>query len=226
MTEAALPYAHAPGRTVGARLAAAAGIAAAAAFFVGTAVLNVPTKATDAELVEWWSTSSHQVEALVSMVSFTTAGLLFVVLLAHLRARLAAAEGGSETLTTVVSFAGLLFVAMLFVAATARGVIAYAVKSPVAGQPLPDVDLLRYLPQFSYVVLGFCGLLSAALAITATSLLAFRTRVFGRLVAWLGILCATGLVLANALLIGVGAIPAMLLWTVAISIALWRADTR
>jgi hypothetical protein len=225
MTEAALVYAHTTGQTVGAKLAATAGIASAAAFLVGTAVLNVPTKATDAELVEWWSTSSHQFEALVSMISFTTAGLLFLVLLAHLRAKLAGAEGGSETLTTVVAFSGLLFVAMLFVAATARGVIAYAVKSPVAGEPLPDVDLLRYLPQLSYVVLGFCGLLSAALAITATSVLAFRTRVFGRLVAWLGILCAAGLVLANVLLIGVGAIPAILLWTVAISVALWRSTS-
>jgi hypothetical protein len=84
--------------------------------------------------------------------------------------------------------------------------------------------MLRYLPQISYVVLGFCGLLSAALAIAVTSLLSFRTRVFGRLVAWLGIVCALGLVFANVLLIGVGAIPAMLLWTVAVSVALWRAD--
>lgn len=224
MTEAALAYAHTAGRTAGARLAAAAGVASAVAFLVGTAVLNVPTTATDNELVQWWSESSHQFEALVSMISFTTAGLLFVVFLAHLRARLSSAEGGAGTLTTVVSFAGMLFVAMLFVAATARGVIAYAIKSPVGSEPLPGVDLLRYLPQFSYVVLGFCGLLSAALAMTATSVLAFRTRVFGRLVAWLGIVCAVGLVFANVLLIGVGAIPAMLLWTIAISIALWRAD--
>jgi hypothetical protein len=226
MTEAALAYAHTAGQTVGARFAAIAGIASAAAFLVGTAVLNVPTKATDTELVQWWSDSSHQLEALVSMISFTTAGLLFVVFLAHLRTRLAAAEGGAGTLTTVVSYAGLLFVAMLFVSATARGVIAYALKSPVADEPLPGVDMLRYLPQISYVVLGFCGLLSAALAIGVTSLLSFRTRVFGRFVAWLGIVCAVALLFANVLLIGVGAIPAMLLWTVAISVALWRADAR
>jgi hypothetical protein len=224
MTEAALAYAHTAGQTVGARLAAIAGIASAVAFLVGTAVLNVPTKATDTELVQWWSESSHQFEALVSLISFTIAGLLFVVFLAHLRMRLAAAEGGAGTLTNIVSYAGLLFVAMLFVSATARGVIAYALKSPAADQPLPGVDMLRYLPQISYVVLGFCGLLSAALAIAVTSLLSFRTRVFGRLVAWLGIVCALSLVFANVLLIGVGAIPAMLLWTVAISVALWRAD--
>jgi hypothetical protein len=78
----------------------------------------------------------------------------------------------------------------------------------------------------SYVVLGFCGLLSAALAIAVTSLLAFRTRVFGRPMAWLGVACAAALVVANVMLIGIGAIPAMLLWTVATSVAFWRGGAK
>ena len=227
MSETKQGYTRSAGADWGARLAALAGIASAATFFVGVAILDVPNKATNDELVRWWSSDSHQVEALVSMISFTLAGLLFVIFLAHLRARLLTAEGGAGTLTTVVFSAGLLFVATLFVAAAARGVVSYAVTSPAAGEPLPGVDLLRYLPQFSYVVLGFCGLLSAALAIAVTSALAFRTRVFGRLLAWLGVVCAAGLVLANIMLIGVGAIPAMLVWTVATSVAFWRgsADT-
>jgi hypothetical protein len=210
----------------GSRSAAVAGIASAVLFLVGTAILNVPTKATDAELVRWWSNNSHQLDALVSMISFTLAGLLFVVFLAHLRTRLLAAEGGTGTLTTIVFSAGLLFVATLLVAAAARGVISYAIKSPAGDQPLPSADLLRYLPQISYVLLGFGGLLSAALAIGVTSLLAFRTHVFGRVIAWLGVLCATGLVAANAALIGIGAIPAMLIWTIATSVAVGRGDTR
>ena len=208
------------------RVAALAGIASAVAFFLGVAVLDAPTKAADGELVRWWSSSSHQLAALVSMISFTLAGLLFLVFLAHLRTRLQVAEGGTGTLTTIVFSAGLLFVGTLFVAATARGVISYAVKSPAAGEPLPSVDLLRYLPQISYVILGFCGLLSAALAIAVTSLLAFRTRVFGRPLAWFGVICAAGLVIANVMLIGVGAIPAMLLWTIATSVAIWRGPAK
>ena len=90
---------------------------------------------------------------------------------------------------------------------------------------MPGVDLVRYLPQISYVALGFCGLLAAALAIAVTSLLAFRTGVFGRVHAWIGVLCAAGLVAANVVLIGVGAIPAMLLWTIATSVALWRGSS-
>lgn len=226
MSEAAPVHTRPAGGKLETRVAALAGIASAAMFLLGTAILNVPTKATDGELVQWWSSNSHQLDALVSMISFTLAGVLFLVFLAHLRTRLLAAEGGTGTLTTIVFSAGLLFVAALFVAATARGVISYAVKSPAAGESLPSVDLLRYLPQISYVVLGFCGLLSAALAIAVTSLLAFRTRVFGRLLAWLGVVCSVGLVLANVMLIGIGAIPAMLLWTVATSVAFWRGPAK
>jgi hypothetical protein len=56
--------------------------------------------------------------------------------------------------------------------------------------------------------------------------MAFRTRVFGRLLAWLGVACAAGLIAANVILVGVGAIPVMLLWTVAISVSFWRAHPR
>jgi hypothetical protein len=204
MSAEALAYPRTAVREMGTRLGACSGIASALAFLAGTAVLNVPIKASDSELVQWWSTGSHQTEALVSMIAFTLAG----------------------TLTTNVFSAGLLFVGALFVAATARGVISHAVKSAAGEQPLPGVDLLRYLPQISYVVLGFCGLLSVALAMAVTSVLAFRTRVFGRVVAWIGIVGAVALVAANGMLIGAAAIPAMLLWTIATSVALWRDGSR
>jgi hypothetical protein len=225
MSSEALAYPGTARREMGVRLAAGSGIASALAFLAGTAVLNVPFKASDRELVQWWSTDSHQTDALVSMIAFTLSGLLFLVFLAQLRTRLLAAEGGAGTLTTIVFSAGLLFVGALFVAATARGVISHAVKSPAGEQPLPGVDLLRYLPQISYVVLGFCGLLSVALAMAVTSVLAFRTRVFGRVVAWIGIVGAVSLVAANGMLIGAAAIPAMLLWTIATSVALWRGGS-
>ncbi|MFI4927987.1 MAG: hypothetical protein ACHP7E_09920 [Burkholderiales bacterium] len=222
MSEAALTYTGSATRQLAAKVAAVAGIGSAGAFLVGTAVLNVPLKATDRELTQWWSVSSHQVDALASMLSFTLAGLLFLVFLAHLRTRLHAAEGGAGTLSTVVHSAGLLFVATLFVAATTRGVIGYAIKSPAETQPLPSADMLRYLPQVSYAVLGLCGMLCASLAIAVTSILALRTGAFGRLIAWLGIACAAGIAGASLLLVGMLAVPLMLLWTTAISVALWR----
>jgi hypothetical protein len=223
MSTTALAHTRTTARSLGTSVAALAGILSALAFLIGTAVLNVPMKASDSELVHWWSSDSHQVEALASMVSFTLAGMLFLVFLAHLRTRLLTAEGGAGTLTTIVFSAGQLFVATLFVAATVRGVISYAVKSPAGGQPLPSIDLLRYLPQISYVVLGFCGLLAVALAMGVTSLLAFRHSAFGPVIAWCGILCAAGIVAADGLLLGSLAIPAVLLWIIATSVGLARS---
>jgi hypothetical protein len=45
-------------------------------------------------------------------------------------------------------------------------------------------------------------------------------------VAWIGIVGAVALVAANGILIGAAAIPAMLLWTIATSVALWRDGSR
>jgi hypothetical protein len=41
----------------------------------------------------------------------------------------------------------------------------------------------------------------------------------------LGLVCAAALVAANVMLLGVGAIPAMLVWTIATSVVLGRSAT-
>jgi hypothetical protein len=56
-----------------------------------------------------------------------------------------------------------------------------------------------------------------------TSLLAFRTGVFGRWHAWLGLVCAAALVAANVVLLGIAVVPAMLVWIVATSVVLGRS---
>ena len=225
MSETAVTHVGEPTRQPGSKLAAVAGIASALSFLVGTAVLNVPTKATDSELVRWWSSSGHQREALISMIAMTLAGLLFVVFLAHLRSRLLTSEGGDGTLTTIVYSAGLLFVGMLFLAATARGVISFAIRSPAGEQPLPSVDLLRYLPQISV-----CRTRSLRTSLRCTRDdrdvdTRVQDGVFGRWLAWLGFVCAAALVAANVVLLGIAVVPAMLVWTIATSVVLGRSAT-
>jgi len=66
------------------------------------------------------------------------------------------------------------------------------------------------------------GLLAAALTILATSVLILRGDVFGRWLGWLG-LVAAGLIVVVTL--GLGrpfAIPVVLIWSLATSVALWR----
>ena len=185
-------------------------------------MLNIPESAADEELVAWWSDSGNQTTAVVSMYLFVLAGLCFLVFLVKLRSRLLAAEGGTGELTALVLAGGIVFVSMLFVAAASRGVIGFAVKSPVNDESLPGPDTLRYLPQIGYAITGTGGLLAAALTMAATSWLIVRTSVFGRWLAWIGAVAAVLVVVASALLAGVLAIPALLVWALATSVALWR----
>lgn len=207
----------------GGRLGALAGLAFTLLFFLGTATLNIPRGASDAKLVAWWADSAHQTTAIVSMYLFIVAGLCFLLFLTRLRSRLLVAEGGTGELTSLVVASGAVFVAMLLVAAASRGVIGFAVRSPGSNESLPGADTLRYLPQIGYTALGLGGLLAAAVAMTATSWLVVRTAVFGRWLAWLGGATALVTAVAAAALVGMLAIPAMLIWALAVSVAMWRA---
>ena len=115
---------------------------------------------------------------------------------------------------------------MLFVAAAARGGIGFAIESPVGNELLPGADTLRYLPSIGYAALGAGRPLAAALAMATTSWLIVRTGVFGRWLAWVGAAAALAIVVANVALSGVMVIPALLVWTVATSVALWRGEAK
>ena len=208
--------------TVGGRLGSLAGLGFAICFFVGVAMLETPRGASDGELVRWWSDSGNRITAVVSMYLFVLAGLCFLVFLIALRSRLLAAEGGTGELTALVVASGLVFVSLLCVAAAARGVIGFAVESPTNDESLPGPDTLRYLPQIGYAITGTGGLLAATLSMAATSWLIVRTAVFGRWLAWVGATTALIVVSASILLSAVFAIPALLVWTVAVSVAMWR----
>lgn len=211
------------GRTAGGRLGAVAGLAFTVLFFLGTATLNIPHGVSDQKLIAWWSDSGNQLTAVFSMYSFVLAGLCFLAFLVQLRSHLLAAEGGNGAVTTLIVASGAVFVAMLSVAAASRGVIGFAVKTPAASESLPGADTLRYLPQTGYAVLGSAGLLAAAVAMAGTSWLIARTAVFGRWLAWVGAVAALVIVIASAALVGMIAIPAVLVWALATSVAMWRA---
>ena len=212
--------------TAGGRLGALAGFAFAFLFFMGTAMLDLPHGVSDEKMVAWWHDSGHQLSVVVSMYLFILAGLCFLVFLAKLRSRLLAAEGGTGELTSLVVGAGLVFVAMLFVAAAARGGIGFAIKSPGVDEPLPGADTLRYFPTIGYAALGTGGLLAAGVAMAATSWLIVRTAVFGRWLAWVGAVAAALVVVASVALVGMLAIPAMLVWALATSVAMWRGASK
>jgi len=207
-------------RTTHARTTALAGIAFAVFFLLGTASLNAPHGGSDQKIIEFWSDSGNQTTAVISMYLFAVAGLVFLVFVSQLRAFLASAATSSNRLSELVFGSSLVFVALLFVSGVARGAIGFAAKS--GNEPLPRVDLLRYLPQISYAA-GGLALLAAAVAITTTSWMILRSGLLGRWLAWLGFVVSLVIVVANVLLVGGLAIPAMLIWAIATGFAIWRA---
>lgn len=208
-------------RTRSPRFGALGGLAFAACFFAGVAMLEIPQGARDQDLVSWWADRGNQASAVVSMYLFVAAGLAFLVLLVTLRSRLLVAEGGEGVLAGIVFASGVVFVAMLFVAAAARGVIGFAALSPANGERPPGPDTLRYLPELGYTVTSTGGMLAAALTMAAASCLIVRTAVFGRWLAWIGALAGLAVLGATLALSAVFAIPALLAWAVATSVALW-----
>lgn len=187
-------------------------------------MLDTPQGASDAGVVRYWADSGHQHAAVASMYLFAVAGLLFLVFLTALRSHLLEAEGGAGAATSLVAAAGTVFVALLLVAGALRGVIAFAVLSPVNGDPLPGPDTLRYVPDLGLAITGTGGMLAAGLCMAATSWTVAATGALRRWVAWVGAAAVVFVVGSAAALSAVLAFPALFVWTLAVSAAMWRAE--
>lgn len=201
----------------------AAAIAGIAFSLLMSAIIWLLRRSIPADPLEpgaWLATNTQTVALALNLVPF--AGVAFLWFIGVIRDRIGTYE--DRFFATVLLGSGLLFVAMLFVAAASRGVIGFAVKSPGDNESLPGADTLRYLPQTGYAALGIGGLLAAAVAMATTSWLIVRTAVFGRWLAWLGSATALVIVVAAAALVGMVAIPAMLIWVLAVSVAMWRGQ--
>lgn len=144
------------------------------------------------------------------------AGVAMLMFLADLRRRLAAGTPDSS-LPTLAFGAGLIYVAMLFLAGNAW--TGYATGVAVGELPVPqDATLLRVLSDSGFGLLLIYGLLAAATSVVATSLSARRTGLLSKA------LTTSGFVIAPILCVGFTYVPQFLvpLWVIAVSIALLR----
>ncbi len=201
------------------KLAAGAGVVFAVAFVAGMLATSADVMGddSDAEILEWWSDSGNQTRLLIGGYLLALAGVAFVFLMAHIRGRIATAEGTAGNLASVAFGGALLFVGLLLAGMVFW--ISPAGAEKLGDTPLPqDPDILRQLPQAGYGIVLIGGAWSAALAIAATSWAVLRTGVFARWLAWLGFVCAL------VLLFGVFFIPmlALPIWVLAASSQLWR----
>jgi hypothetical protein len=117
--------------------------------------------------------------------------LAFLWFLTRLRSDLRRAEGGTGALSNMAFGAGVAFTAVWMVSAAALASVAYAIA--LRDAPVSDPDLVRVLPPMGGLLLLLGGGFAGLLLLLAASVVIFRTGVFPRWLAWLGIVAAIGL---------------------------------
>jgi hypothetical protein len=176
------------------RWAAFSGIVFVVLMLTGAAfVTDVPAADASAqEIAGYLGDSGNHTRNIIGAYLWVLGGLAFLGFMAGLRAVLRRAEGEPGTLSSLVFGAGVVFTAVWSVSAVALAAVAYAVEFSDA--PVTDPDIVRVLPQLGSLLLLVGGGFAGLLLVLATSVLAFRTGVLPRWLAWLGILVAIALV--------------------------------
>lgn len=205
-------------RTSAAKVASAASVLFAVALFWTVASVDVPRKADDAKLLDWWQQSSNQLAGIVSQYCAIAAAVLFVVVLNYFRTL--AAGTSAVQWTAFARSMGLIFSTILLVSAALRGVIGHMVK--VNGEPLPGMDVLRYSTALNYNVIGTITMVALGLTILAISIVILRTLILAKWVAYVGLAGSAIILLATAATFGAFTVPVTLLWSLCLAAAIWR----
>lgn len=210
-----------PTRTPAAKVASAASALFAVAFFWTVASVDVPHKAADAPLLDWWQQSSNQLSGIVSQYCAIAAAVLFVVLMNYFKTLTVGTS--AVQWTAFARSMGLIFSTTLLVSGALRGVIGHMVK--VDGEPLPGLEVLRYSTALNYNLIGSITMTALALTILAVSVVILRTVVLAKWVGYVGLVCSTIILLASLAMIGQFTIILSLIWTLCLAVAIWRQPT-
>ena len=205
-------------RTSAAKVASVASVLFAVALFWTVASVNVPHKADDAKLLDWWQQSSNQLSGIVSQYCAIAAALLFVVLTNYVRTLTAKTD--AVQWSAFARSMGLIFSTTLLVSAALRGVIGRMVK--VDGEPLPGLDVLRYSTAVNYDLIGSVTMTALGLTILAVSVVVLRTLVLAKWVGYVGLVCSVIILGASAAMRGQYTIILSLIWALCLSVAIWR----
>lgn len=205
-------------RTSAAKVASAASVLFAVALFWTVASVDVPHKADDAKLLDWWQQSSNQLSGIVSQYCAIAAALLFVVLINYVRTLTAKTD--AVQWSAFARSMGLIFSTTLLVSAALRGVIGHMMK--IDGEPLPGLDVLRYSTALNYDLIGSVTMTALGLTILAVSVVVVRTLVLAKWFGYVGLVCSVVILAASAATVGQYTIILSLIWSLCLSVAIWR----
>ncbi len=143
---------------------------------------DVDTHDSDTEILAYYAKSGNRDRHIIAFFLILAASLFFVWFLAKLRARLVRAEGGAGTLTALAYGAGIA-AAALWTVADAFFASAAFTRADTSKFQL-DPNTYRILSDTGYAI-WFSGTTVAAVTVVATALLALRTGLLPKWIAWL-----------------------------------------
>jgi hypothetical protein len=199
------------------RAAAVAGIVFSLLLGTTFALLIVSAPSDTGSLGSWFTDSGRRTAVAVALNLVPFAGIAFLWFIGVVRSRIG--EHEDKFFATVFLGSGLLFVAMLFVAAAfGGGLIAVAEQSGASS----GHDTLTVGRGVTAILLRVYALRMAAVFTISTATIALRTRVIPR---WIGYL---GYAFAVVMLVSIGLTPwvelLFPLWILVLSIDLLRAN--
>jgi hypothetical protein len=171
-----------------------AGIAFVVLMVVGSMLIgDVPAPDAPArDIANYLADSANHTRNITGAYLWVIGALAFLWFLLRLQSDIRTAEGGASFLSNLVFGAGVAFAAVWTVSAAAFAAVPYAIE--LRDAPLSDPDLVRVLPALGRLLLLHGGGFAGLLVLLATSITIFRTGVFPRWLAWLGIVAAIVLV--------------------------------
>jgi hypothetical protein len=196
-----------------------AGIIFVVLFFVGVnlGVANLPSGDDSLQKISnFYLDKGNRAEVIIGSYLLWLAGLFFIWFLASVRTRLLDVEGVPGRLTSIAFGGGLVFVAMLFVAAACFASVAGDIT--FGGEKFVSPDAARFIPEIGYPILLIGGMFAAIAMIDAVSILILRTGMLPRWIGWFGFFAAVVLLAAVFFI----PIVAFLLWVLFVSVAMLR----
>lgn len=198
-----------------ARYAPWTGVLAVVLWVVGFVILMssgiVAQDATPEEVLAHHQTNGGQLIA--GSFIFMLGTLAFVWFLGSLTSSLRSAEGGVGRVATIAFGGGIAMAVCAFLLPSGGVTIALAAETITA----TSADALRYLPGVFYIGVE----MFAAVLVGATGLVALRTAVLPRWLAWVSLLL--GLLLLIPPIGWIGVLLGIPLWTLAVSLLLARS---
>jgi hypothetical protein len=176
------------------RAAAIAGVVFSALLICSLWLLRLSMPGDPLEAGAWLAASARRVAYALNLIPF--AGIAFMWFIGVLRDRLGTKE--DQFFATVFLGSGLLFLGMMFVAASATSglILAYSAQP----RALFDSGIFAFARAFIFSIVHIYAFKMAAVFMITASTLAVRTRVTARWIAWLGYLSAAFLLIGSGYL--------------------------